>query len=126
MSSVTPFARLAMRGAPARAIQELAGHRDLTTTERYMHLCPSTLTAAIRLLESPPGLLTNWRHCGDAVEPGGKGEWLEQVKWLGGRDSNPDTVVQSHVSYRWMTSQCQSRRNHAAGNIDYSRRVRHW
>ena len=30
--------------------------------------------------------------------------------WLGGRDSNPDTVVQSHVSYRWTTSQCQSRR----------------
>ena len=25
--------------------------------------------------------------------------------WLGGRDSNPDTVVQSHVSYRWTTSQ---------------------
>ena len=24
--------------------------------------------------------------------------------WLGGRDSNPDTVVQSHVSYRWTTS----------------------
>jgi hypothetical protein len=29
--------------------------------------------------------------------------------WLGGRDSNPDTVVQSHVSYRWTTSQYQSR-----------------
>src|SRR2546425_11396257 len=29
--------------------------------------------------------------------------------WLGGRDSNPDTVVQSHVSYRWTTSQCPSR-----------------
>src|SRR5262245_62816260 len=27
--------------------------------------------------------------------------------WLGGRDSNPDTVVQSHVSYRWTTSQCR-------------------
>ena len=27
--------------------------------------------------------------------------------WLGGRDSNPDTVVQSHVSYRWTTSQYQ-------------------
>ena len=27
---------LAMRGAPARAIQELAGHQDIGTTLRYM------------------------------------------------------------------------------------------
>ena len=26
------------------------------------------------------------------------------MSWLGGRDSNPDTMVQSHVSYRWTTS----------------------
>ena len=43
---------LAMRGAPARAIQELAGHADLTMTQRYMHLSPAALDAAIRLLES--------------------------------------------------------------------------
>ena len=43
---------LAMRGAPARAIQELAGHQDLGTTQRYMHLSPAALDAAIRLLES--------------------------------------------------------------------------
>jgi site-specific recombinase XerD len=42
-----------MRGAPMRAIQELAGHRDLSTTQRYMHLSPSALTDAIRLLERP-------------------------------------------------------------------------
>ena len=42
---------LAMRGAPARAIQELAGHQDLATTQRYMHLSPAALDAAIRLLE---------------------------------------------------------------------------
>ena len=41
---------LAMRGAPARAIQELAGHQDLATTQRYMHLSPAALDAAIRLL----------------------------------------------------------------------------
>src|SRR5690606_5374437 len=28
---------LAMRGAPVRSIQELAGHSDLNTTQRYMH-----------------------------------------------------------------------------------------
>jgi len=42
---------LAMQGAPSRAIQELAGHRDLGTTQRYMHLSPAALEAAIRLLE---------------------------------------------------------------------------
>ncbi|MGH9387318.1 MAG: tyrosine-type recombinase/integrase [Vicinamibacterales bacterium] len=44
---------LAMRGAPARAIQELAGHQDLATTQRYMHLSPAALDAAIRLLDGP-------------------------------------------------------------------------
>jgi putative transposase len=42
---------LAMRGAPARAIQELAGHQDLATTQRYMHVSPAALDAAIRLLD---------------------------------------------------------------------------
>jgi site-specific recombinase XerD len=44
-----------MRGAPARAIQELAGHQDLSTTQRYMHLSPAALDAAIRLLETGVG-----------------------------------------------------------------------
>ena len=44
---------LAMRGAPARAIQELAGHADLTTTQRYMHLTSAAIESAIRLLEPP-------------------------------------------------------------------------
>ena len=47
---------LAMRGAPARAIQELAGHEDLGTTQRYMHLSPAALDAAIRLLDTPAGV----------------------------------------------------------------------
>jgi len=42
-----------MRGAPARAIQEIAGHQDLMTTQRYMHLSPSAIENAIRLLEQP-------------------------------------------------------------------------
>jgi len=42
---------LSMRGAPARAIQEVAGHRDLTTTQRYMHLSPAAIESAIRLLD---------------------------------------------------------------------------
>jgi integrase len=52
---------LAMRGAPARAIQELVGHKDLAMTQRYMHLSPAALDAAIRLLEQPAGPLQGGR-----------------------------------------------------------------
>jgi len=57
---------LAMRGAPARAIQELAGHQDLITTQRYMHLSPAALDQAIRLLDAP-GIP---RNRGDILETG--------------------------------------------------------
>ena len=39
------------RVAGARAIQELAGHEDLSTTQRYMHLSPAAIQGAIRLLD---------------------------------------------------------------------------
>lgn len=45
---------LAMQGATAKATQELAGHQDLTTTQRYMHLSPAHKNAAIRLLDRRP------------------------------------------------------------------------
>lgn len=57
---------LAMRGAPARAIQELAGHRELSTTQQYMHLSPSAIESAIRLLEQPVPAPT----FGDMLETG--------------------------------------------------------
>jgi site-specific recombinase XerD len=41
---------LAMRSAPAKAIQELAGHANLATTMRYMHLSPAARQDAISLL----------------------------------------------------------------------------
>jgi hypothetical protein len=44
---------LAMRGAAPRAIQELAGHRDLATTQQYMHLSPAAIQSALRLLDQP-------------------------------------------------------------------------
>ena len=51
-----------MRGAPARAIQELAGHSELGVTQRYMHLSPAALDAAIRLLDGRGNMVaTAWR-----------------------------------------------------------------
>jgi len=44
---------LAMRGAPVRSIQELAGHREIGTTQRYMHLSQAALDGAISLLDAP-------------------------------------------------------------------------
>jgi site-specific recombinase XerD len=55
---------LAMRRAPVTAIQALAGHKDLKTTMRYMHLSPASLDAAIGLLDQP---VTSGRR-GDIVE----------------------------------------------------------
>ena len=43
--------RLAMKGAPTLAIKEILGHRDIKTTERYMHLAPGATETAIRLLD---------------------------------------------------------------------------
>ena len=34
-----------------RAIQELAGHQEIGTTQRYMHLSPAAVAGAIRLLD---------------------------------------------------------------------------
>ena len=45
-----------MHGAAPRAIQEFAGHQDIGTTQRYMHLSPAAKRSAIDLLEQPPPL----------------------------------------------------------------------
>src|SRR5580692_2798923 len=63
---------LAMRGAPAKAIHELAGHSDLTTTLRYMHLSPAARQGAIELLNRRPIF-------GDIVETAGAGVENEPI-----------------------------------------------
>ncbi len=60
---------LAMRGAPVRAIQELAGHQNLSTTQRYMHLSPAAIEGAVRLLEEPAPV----SRFGDMLETGQEG-----------------------------------------------------
>lgn len=41
---------LAIAGVPAKAIQELAGHADLSMTQRYMHLSPANRSEAMSAL----------------------------------------------------------------------------
>ncbi len=59
---------LAMKGAPARAIQELAGHKDLATTQRYMHLSPQAVESAIRMLGQDNANGAVWRNAGEGGE----------------------------------------------------------
>jgi integrase len=58
---------LAMRGAPAKAIQDLAGHQHLSTTMRYMHLSPSERDRAIGLLNGRGAHGTIAAHGGPAA-----------------------------------------------------------
>jgi len=51
---------------PKGGIQELAGHRELGMTQRYMHLSPAALDSAIRLLDQPTVL----QSFGDILETG--------------------------------------------------------
>ena len=46
----TLLSHLAMRGAPLRTIQEIAGHHALSMTARYLHLAPEATTEAMELL----------------------------------------------------------------------------
>ena len=78
---------LAMRGAPARAIQELAGHEDLSMTQRYMHLSPAALDAAIRLLEQPAGRRETAAVADDF------GDMLETGAGIGKRSIKPGTKL---------------------------------
>ena len=50
---------LAMRKAPARVIQELAGHASLSTTQRYMHLVVGATDQVIASLEEPAPVMAN-------------------------------------------------------------------
>lgn len=63
---------LAMRGGPAKAIQELAGHENLMTTLRYMHLSPAARKSAIALLNERVEEGDTGADFGEIVETGPK------------------------------------------------------
>jgi len=50
---------------------EPAGHTDLKTTQRYMHLSPAMKDSAIRLLEQPipEAPPRSWKNRGKVVRP---------------------------------------------------------
>src|SRR5215470_927922 len=100
------------------------GSWQLTSLSRYGGRNSGPATADSSRSRSEPRGADTRRHRLETIrtKPAQKGLWRseavlvvasevivgEDLKyWLGGRDSNPDTVVQSHVSYRWTTSQLE-------------------
>src|SRR5665213_1052680 len=55
---------LAMRGVPMPAIKDLLGHTSIMTTMRYAHVAPSTLRAAIEMLNPKTMLDANFGQPG--------------------------------------------------------------
>jgi integrase len=67
---------LAMKGVPLNAVQALLGHSSITTTMRYAHLAPSTLRAAIDVLNPKTAFF------GDFGQPAGNTSTdVLQTKW---------------------------------------------
>ena len=69
--------RLAMAGASTMAIKELAGHQQISTTQRYMHLSPAAKSVAIELLDRGADLAAE-----DAKEPVKSGDIVETAQGL--------------------------------------------
>jgi integrase len=70
--------RLATKGAPVTTIKELAGHANLATTMRYMHVVPGSTARAIALLDDDDGtsdevvVLDALRRLAAAAQPRGR------------------------------------------------------
>jgi site-specific recombinase XerD len=48
---------LVMRGVNLYAVKELLGHSTIQMTERYAHLAPSHLAAAVGVLDRPANVV---------------------------------------------------------------------
>jgi integrase len=65
--------QLAMKGVPLNTVQVLLGHSSITTTMRYAHVAPSTLRAAIDLLNPKSAANAEFGHQMGT-------EWMEMDK----------------------------------------------
>jgi integrase len=116
--------RLVERGVPLAQVRDLLGHSSITTTERYDNQKLENLQLAAAKLEAGKTFDTgdenrsmtrtkfqvSFKKRRKSPQPDRENASLEPEPnfetdneletWLGGRDSNPDNVVQSHVSYR--------------------------
>ena len=118
--------RLVERGVPLAQVRDLLGHASITTTERYDNQKLENLQAAVLKFESGKTFDANVSDSQqNRIDTGDKisSFFQEETKvsgiddqnrvdeieanlesendlddWLGGRDSNPDTVVQRAVS----------------------------
>ena len=117
---------------PLPQVRDLLGHASITTTERCDNQKLENLQVAAARLETGESFDPNPQPAprterqvfvkNSTTEPRSDAssrrsktatksrEEEKLADWLGGRDSNPDNVVQSHVSYRWTTSQYQPER----------------
>ena len=104
-------------------VRDLLGHASITTTERYDNQKLENLQLAAARLESgksfdptprdsqspsicqvfvknsPDQPLSDDSEAASETATNSQDDQDLEI-WLGGRDSNPDNVVQSHVSYR--------------------------
>jgi integrase len=113
--------RLVEKNVPLAQVRHLLGHASITTTERYDNQKLENLQAAAARLERGETFDPGPRQSGSPSicqvsvkssvdeEPSDEidrvretspkyGEDLDLENWLGGRDSNPDNVVQSYMS----------------------------
>jgi len=91
---------LSMRGAPPKAIQELAGHADLTMTQRYMHLSPAALDAAIGLLDRPSGD----QSCGDILAAAGGSKTTNESGGITGGEAGIRTLGRAFRPYNGLAN----------------------
>jgi hypothetical protein len=100
-----------MAGVPLAHIADLMGHRDLKTTQIYAKVEVEHLREAVSRLsslvpEGEEGKVSRKGVTPARLMPGVSRKLLkendleaENLDWLGGRDSNPDSAVQSRMSY---------------------------